>query len=611
MLQLPDLSNEKLVCIDVETYDPNLKTTGPSVRTGGYIVGIAIGTKTNSWYFPIDHAQGRNLNKNKIIKWAKKELSRNNDKLFANALYDLDYLFEEGINVGGRYHDILIAEPLIYENKFSYSLNDCAKKYLNETKTDEELYKYCAQHFGGKPTRNIQAKNIWKCPPEIVSPYAKSDVELPIKIFEEQKKWLSRDELDDVYNLEIDLVPMVLAMKRRGVRINKRKANKMIQTLEIELEDYQNQLNDMAGMEVNTYASASLAEAFDNLGLKYPKTELGNPSFTQDFLEGFDHPIGKLIRAVKTRDKQSSTFISGTIFDHEVKGRIHSQLNQLKSEEYGTVTGRFSCSMPNLQQIPRDKTIRSLYIPEPGEDWYKLDQSQIEYRLACHYARGRAAEKIREQYITDPDTDFHQAMADLIGIERRPAKDINFGFIYGMGITKLGLRLGLNPKESKILFNTVHRKAPFMKQLLTTASNVASRRGYVRTLSGRRRRFDRYEPFVYKKGSKPLPFAEAKEEYGRVKRAFTYKALNAIVQGGAADIMKKGMVDIYKSGVMNILGAPLLQVHDELDWSVPKTKEGKEAILEVKHLMEAPYKLKVPVITDMEKGPNWGDVKTI
>ena len=243
-----------------------------------------------------------------------------------------------------------------------------------------------------------------------------------------------------------------------------------------------------------------------------------------------------------------------------------------------------SSSKPNMQNIPTKGAgvVRAIFIPDKDEDWYSLDYSQVEYRLMAHYALGKGSDALRETYIGNPKVDFHQQMADLTGLARKDAKTLVFGLLYGMGKEKLAIGLKKDMAEAEEIFKVFHKNAPFVKTTSAMASQKARVRGYVYTLLKRRRRFP--------------------------NGVSVHKALNALLQGSAADIMKKAMVDISKSGVEDVLGAPLLTVHDELDFSAPRTKLGKEAILEVKNMMINTFPLSVPLLVDVERGTNWANI---
>ena len=625
--ELPRLSDAKMISLDIETRDDDLKSKGPGVRRDGYIVGIAVGTPDGlRTYLPFQHAEGHQFEPEVIIRWAKSELCRpGQPKVGANLLYDLDYLYEAGVEVTGPFYDVLIAEPLINENLFKYNLDSLSIDHLGETegKFDKVLQAACdTQGWKGHPQAHI-----WKLPPEFVGEYAEADVDRPLRILEKQKKILVEEELVDLFLMETELIPLLLHMRRRGVRINRNQALKIQGEMGDKLQENERKLLKMAGFEVDIWAAASIAKAFDKAGLEYPRTlKTKAPSFQKLWLERHEHPIAQLIMECRKIDKFKGTFIEGSILNMAINGRIHCQFNQLKGDENGTVTGRFSSSNPNLQFIPkRDKIlgplIRSIFIPEEGEEWGRADYSQIELRILAHFALGEGAEVIRDAYRNDPTIDFHQKCADMAECERKKAKTINFGVVYGMGVEKLSRELELTIPEAKSFLERYHSRLPFAKHTLKIASDRAAGRGYVKTIMKRRRRFNNWEPRDWKLSKTFTPTADREGLLLRIKelmkeddrispgvrRAGTYKALNAIIQGSAADLMKKAMVDVWNSGVCDILGPPLLTIHDELDVSKPKTKAGDEAFKEMVHLMEYAIKFKVPVLVDAQIGANWGE----
>ena len=306
-------------------------------------------------------------------------------------------------------------------------------------------------------------------------------------------------------------------------------------------------------------------------------------------------------------NKARTTFVDA-ILKHQVNGRIHAELHPLRSDVGGTVTGRFSYSNPNLQQIPArhgeiGPMIRSLFIPEEGTLWGAFDYSSQEPRIVVHYSKlmgFRGASDFAEQYSVDARTDFHQMAADIVGVPRKQAKDINLGLFYGMGSKKLAASLGLEFEDAKELFAEYHDKVPFVRELSDYAINRASRKGVIRTVLGRRCRFDKWEPNKY--GSwKPMTYQEAYAEHGpAIKRAFTYKALNKLIQGSAADQTKAAMVALANEGIL-----PMIQVHDELDVSVESEDQAKM----ITEIMQDCVKLEVPSVVDAEFGPNWGEAK--
>ena len=314
---------------------------------------------------------------------------------------------------------------------------------------------------------------------------------------------------------------------------------------------------------------------------------------------------------LRETDKADSTFID-TIMRHEHNGRIHTEFHQLRSDDGGTVTGRFSSSNPNLQQIPaRDpeikKLIRGLFIPEEYTEWGSFDYSSQEPRLLVHFAasikgpnRHDMIDDVVRAY-NEGDVDLHQMVADFAGISRKEAKVVNLGIMYGMGKGKLAGQLGITEAQAGELLATHHEKVPFVKGLADLAMQQAAKHGVIRTLLGRRCNFHLWEPrtFGY---NKPLPFEEAMKEYGQpLTRAFTYKALNKLIQGSAADQTKKAMADCYAEGLL-----PMLTVHDELCFSVDSTEQANR----IQEIMETGLSdvLKVPSKVDAELGNNWGEV---
>lgn len=619
----PNLSAAKRIVIDTETKDPDLRSKGPGVRRDGKMVGLAVGTDDACWYFPMRHEVEPELNMDPaaVIAWAKDALAGPQDKIGANLLYDMDYLASEGVEVGGRWLDVQIAEPLLDENRRTYALEALAQDHLGEGKTANELDKWVKRAYGNGSHPH---EDIYRCSPRLVGPYAEGDVFLPPRILDKQLAKLSAEGLDELWQIETDLLPMLLAMRRFGVRVDMQRAQLVDDELSQGIDLARARLKALAGFDVNVNGSSHLVRLFDKAGVTYPRTAKGNPSFTAEWLEHNSHPACVLISEVRKLTKYRDTFIRGYIFGTAINGRIHCLFHSLRSDENGTVSGRFSSSQPNLQNIPvRDEVwgprIRSVFIPESGMEWQRHDWSQIEYRFLAHYGFGKNAREVQRMYTENPDTDFHIMVAELTGLDRKPAKNVNFGLVYGMGPPLLAATLGMDIETAKReVFDVYHARVPFVKEIYDHASNNAAARGYVKTILGRRARFERWEPV--RRGKKTadtggddvysLPYAAAKSKWGdAIRRAFTHKSLNCVLQGSAADLMKKAMVEIWKSGVYRVIPVAHLTVHDELDHSAPPTKEAMEAITTVKRIMETTIKLRVPVIAEHEHGPSWGECK--
>lgn len=604
--RFPSLVGQGAIAIDCETFDPDLKTRGPGPHRDGFIAGIAVGTEAGyRHYFPIAHEVGPNLPKADVLSWLNRELQSSVPKIGANLLYDLAFLSAAGVQAIGPFFDVQIAEPLLDETRLSYSLEALAQYYLGEGKVEDRLEAWIVEHFGKK---NPKA-NIWRAPSYIVASYAIGDIDLPLRIFAKQEVELrKKGRLWDLFLMESKLMPMLLAMRQRGVRVDLDRAEQLYQELTIKQDDASAAIKQMTGIEIAPWNARSLATIFDHLGLEFPRTSKTDaPSFTKAWLEHHPHPITNLIRRVRHLDKLRETFIKGFILEGHTNGRIHTQFHQLRSDSYGTVSGRLSSSTPNLQQIParspEGKLIRSIFIPDEGQRLFKNDYSQIEYRLIVNDAARldlSGAHAAADKYNRDESADFHQIVADMTGLTRDAAKTVNFGLAYGEGVARLCASLGLNSQNGEALLNEYHCRAPFIKQLSHRYTQIAARTGEVETLLGRIRHFNTWE---IRRGHKVFYFRERRQGSWR---AFTHAALNARIQGSAADIMKLSMVNIWGSGICDALGAPHLTVHDELCGSYCENKVGREALRELTYIMENCVDLLVPLKVDAATGPNWG-----
>jgi DNA polymerase I-like protein with 3'-5' exonuclease and polymerase domains len=599
--RLPDLSNHAEIAIDLETRDPNLMTMGSgSVRGDGEIVGIAVAVEGWSGYFPIAHEGGGNMDRGLVLDWFEELLNTTATKIFHNAMYDVSWIRSLGFYVNGGIIDTMIAASLIDENRFSYTLDSVGKDYIGMRK-NENLLKEAAKDFGVNPKAEM-----WKLPAPFVGEYAEKDAEITLKLWHALQHEITKQDLWDVFNLETNLFPCLVDMKFKGVRVDIEKAaalkTQLIKTEKGLLRD----IKKIAGFDIEIWAGASIAKAFDKLKIPYDRTEKGAPSFTKNFLATHPAELPKLIVEAREINKANTTFID-TILKHEHKGRIHADINQIRSDQGGTVTGRFSYANPNLQQIPaRHKElgpmIRSLFIPEEKCMWGCFDYSQQEPRILVHFASLMKLEgtgTIVDAY-NDGSADFHQMIADMAGIDRKQAKTINLGIMYGMGKNKLMAELGLMKDAAEKLLKTYHQRAPFVKMLSEAVSRRADDSGKIRTIGGRLCHFDMWEPHGFGI-KKPLKHADALREHGPgIKRAFTYKALNKLIQGSAADMTKQSMLALYREGVI-----PHIQIHDELDISVASLQDA-EKIIEV---MEQAVDLQVPNKVDFEKGDSWGDIQ--
>jgi DNA polymerase I-like protein with 3'-5' exonuclease and polymerase domains len=602
----PDLSGYQYVAIDLETRDPNLKTMGSGAVVGkGEIIGFAVAVEGWSGYYPIGHREG-NMDKRKVLEWITKVCAADNTKIFHNAMYDVCWLKSYGIKINGFIIDTMVMLSLIDENRRWYSLNSASYDYLGEVKNEQGL-KEAAEAAG------IDAKSeMYKLPAMYVGSYAEKDAELTLELFRVLSREMQKQNLQNVFDLETNLFPCLVDMRFKGVRVDVEKAHTLKQKLVSQEEELLLQIKKETGIETQIWAARSIAQVFDELSLPYSRTAKSNaPSFTKNFLQEHQHPLVQKIAKAREINKAHTTFID-TILKHEHKGRIHADINPIKSDTGGTVTGRFSYSNPNLQQIPaRNKDlgpmIRGLFIPEENCKWGCFDYSQQEPRLVVHYAAttepicfNESVTKIVEKF-KDDSVDFHQTVADMANISRSQAKTINLGLFYGMGKAKLQAELGLSTKqEAENLFNQYHDNVPFVRELMNRTSSFAQTSGSIGTLLGRKCRFDKWEPATFGMHT-PMTLEEAERTYGRgrIRRAFTYKALNKLIQGSAADMTKKAMLDLYQEGIV-----PHIQIHDELDLSIESDAQAKKII----EIMENAVTLAVPNKVDYESGNTWGEI---
>ena len=598
--EFKDLSSYDEIAIDLETKDSELKSMGSGSITGkAKIVGIALAVEGWSAYYPIAHEGGGNMDKKKVMDYFRTVLNYPSKKIFHNAMYDVCFIRAAGLKINGTIVDTMIAGSLVDENRFRYDLGSLGRDYVGMGK-NEAVLKETAKEWGIDPK-----SEMYKLPAMYVGEYAEQDAVLTLKLWQEMKKQILIEEISSIFEMETELFPCLVDMRFLGVRVDVTAAHQLKKELTKKEELLLHQVKKETGIDTQIWAARSIAQVFEKLNLPFDRTEKTQaPSFTKNFLQNHPHPLVKQIAQAREINKAHTTFID-TILKHQHKGRIHAEINQLRSDVGGTVTGRFSYSNPNLQQIPaRNKElgpmIRSLFIPEEGHTWGCFDYSQQEPRLVVHYAaldNLYGVNDVIEAY-KEGEADFHQIVAEMADIPRYQAKTINLGLFYGMGKNKLMAELGINEDKAKDLFKQYHNRVPFVKTLMDSVMRKAADNGRIRTWLGRRCRFNLWEPNQYGI-HKALPHDAALAEHGPgIRRAYTYKALNKLIQGSAADMTKKAMVELHKEGII-----PHIQVHDELDISVKGNAD------KIKEIMESAVELEVPNKVDYESGSNWGNIK--
>ena len=645
-----DLNGIDTVAIDIETYDPNLKTKGlGAIRNDGFICGIAVATEKDIAYFPLRHSDTEMDSERIKNTWdvLNKRIFQNDKitKVFHNAMYDVCWIravTEKMIK--GRIVDTMIAASVIDENRFRYSLDSLAKDYLKDSKYKYDLQQKTLEWSGG--TVKDPMTNMHKLPASIVKEYAKQDVNLTYKLWKLFNKKLDevlyinknkeQKTCRNIFELETKLFLCLVDMKFKGVRIDVPKAILFGRHLKKRRDQIVNAIESKTSIRVDIWAAASIKKLLDHLCIKdykvTPKSKM--PQLPKDYLKTHNNKCLRMIAKAREYDKAVNTFIDG-LLGYVHNGRIHADINQIRSDTGGTVTGRFSMSNPNLQQIPAKGYIgskmRELFIPEEGCKWGSFDYSQQEPRIVVHYAIKLSlggTESLKEEFDRD-DADFHQIVADMANISRKQAKTINLGLFYGMGKIKLQRELGLDQKQAKELFNEYHGRVPFVRQLSQDLIQFAKENRLLFTLYDRFCRFDKWEttnkewnsetnrfnevPLYTEQQAREAFKAEMLDKFKEDKidpnymdyferyytPAFTYKALNRLIQGSAADMTKKAMVDLYEQGII-----PHIQIHDELCFSTTDHESEK-----IKKIMEETIPLEVKNKVDYESGPNWGTIK--
>lgn len=591
-----------MIAIDIETYDPNLLNKGPGVyRRDGKILGVGIAKEDGfRRYFSIGHDDTPGAERTRNRSLVQELLGTDEPKVGANIMYDLDWLVNgEGFTIPGPYHDVQLAEPLLDEYRGGYSLDSLAQQYLGEGKAVDEIGAWVAS----RALKGDARQYLYLMPSSMVGRYCVADAYKTLDVFKIQRSRLHEQHLMQVYDLESGLIPLLLKMRRIGIRVDEERRVEAVARLNAEKNRLYSILSGEFG-PFNFNATRALASILKRLGIEVPSTEKGNESVKNEYLESqavaTKNPLLHNLVQLRKLDKILSTFMEGHFKELQVDGRLHAQFIQLASDEGGTVTGRYSCKSPNLTQIPSRNgnegagdfplgdICRSIFIPEEGCWMGKADLSQAEYRMLAHYAIGPGSDELRQSYIDNPKMDYHSKTAELSGLDRKTAKNLGFGINYGMGVGKMMKQYGWSKEQAYEFRDAYYSGAAFIQPTRDRIELVAKARGYIKTIYGRHERVSQE--------------IREKSKY--------YVFLNRLMQGSVADLNKKGMLDAYRAGVYDVL-YPHLTVHDELVQSVPKTKEGIEAYRELKEIMQNCLTIKVPIVAEAEYGPSYGETEKI
>lgn len=593
----PDLSGAEQIAVDIETYDPNLIELGPGVYRGdGHILGVSVATPDGfAEYYNLGHYDCGREERERNIRYLREILGSTVPKLGQSIMYDIDWLEngEHKIKVNGKLNSIEIAEALLDETQEHYNMDFMGHKYLGLGKEKTEIDRFCEQNN----LKGDARKWLWKMPWELVRKYGKMDAILPIKIFALQKSQLIEQDLLELFDLENELVRVLILMRKTGIRVDANKRDQNGFKVQCQIEEWEQELFGKYG-EFNYNSSMQVAKILDKEGIPYPSTDKGNPAINAYFYKRYKDDNSLIQRLFELRQARHhlDTFIMGSHVKFVCPdGLIHAQFFNLRNDNLGalkgTRSGRLSGANPNLQQQPSKgvdeywgQLCREDFIPFDNCWWGKIDYSQIEYRFMAHFATGPGADELRATYNNNSGQDYHQYIMDLTGLKRRYAKNLNFGVAFGMGAAHMAELFGWELDYAYEILNVYHSRAPYIKATISSVEQVAKRRGYIKT------------------------FLKRRSHLVNPNKAYTMYC--RLVQGSAADLMKKAMVTCYHDGIFDTL-ALHATVHDELDVSIPKTKVGIDAFKEMQHTMETCLTLKVPIKAEAEVGSNWADIDEV
>ncbi len=586
-----ELSKAKTIAFDTETTSTD--------EMQAQIVGISLAIKDGrAYYIPIGHTSGNNLEIKKVIAALTPSMTDAKiGKAAHNAKYDYIILARNGLVVAPLTFDTMLAEFIVDPSSRNMGLKNLSFARLGEEMTHiEELI--------GKGKKQISIADVSI---EVAANYAAADAEHTLRLIPIMQKEIERVHgMNLLADIDLPLTPVLADMEMTGILIDVPFFQKMSADLAVRLKEFEKQIFDLVGKTFNLNSPQQLSEAlFTHLRLEPPdkgrKTATGFYSTAADVLDALvgKHPAIDLILNYRELSKIKSTYTDALplAVDRDT-GRVHTSYNQV-----GAVTGRLSSNNPNLQQIPirteEGRRVRNGFIADAGNVLLSVDYSQIELRIVAHMAGDeamldafRAGEDIHS---TTAAAIYGIELSDVTKEMRRHAKAINFGLIYGMSSFGLTRSTDLTLAEADEFVKTYFKKFPGVKKYLDGTRKLAAEQGYVETLLGRRR----YFPALQGKLNAQTKNREERE------------AINAPVQGTAADIMKLAMLKIPSAiKAAGVKAKMLLQVHDELVLECPEKELQKTAHL-VQETMANAYPLSIPLSTEARAGKSWGSMQVL
>jgi len=589
---LPDLSGEDELCIDVETtsFDDDTKAFHPF--NGHRVAGYGIMTKSrDAWYVPVRHrAPGsKNIDIDKVQRWLKDLAKRPRTWIGHNVKFDARFTYQDGVYLQGNLLDTVVLARLVNPLRFKEALSVLAKEYceVDAQKEEDRVLEYLAA---------AKSKDYGVVPADILGEYCVGDMRATYQLRDKLLEKLPA-ECDHIWSIERAATRTLLDSELHGVHVPRAPLVKFARDTLVQLVAKQEELNELVGEHVDVNSNKDLTRILTKKLCVTPNefTKAGQPSWSADGLRMYGVQTCNLIADLKELSYNHSSFGAGWLKRLTVDNTLHPNFKQ-----YGTRSGRLACADPNFQNL--SVAARAQVYPRPDHMLVAIDASQVEFRLFAHYTN---SPKIVSRYNEDANTDYHQQIADMLGIPRKPAKSLNFGFIYGMGREKLEgaltsfIRTAFLDGDEKVMkalarfnfhepvnernagrvasavFAYVHRTLPEIRQFARRVDNTLKARGYVRNV---------YRRFY---------FAEPDQ---------AHRLRNYIVQGAAADLLKDWLASIPP--VLSKHSARLLaNVHDELLLEVP-VANVHEFIEDIVPVLESPHvKLRVPIKVDVSVCP--------
>lgn len=602
----PNIQPKQIIGLDFET--SGLRYWDPDFR----VFGVAVAAGTESWYWDVRETP-------QVVDWLRDLLPAANLVVAQNAQYEYQCVRHFQINPRTvRWYCTMVAECLIDEHHLTYDLASIAG-YRGIDSQKKRILEEIRTMMGWRDSAEV-LRRLSEVPPAIVAPYGASDASDALLIYRAQQVEIVKQDLYEVLDLEMNLLPVLAEMSWVGIRVDLEGAHAAIPKLDIQQEVLQKEIDEITGGKFNVNSSPQVRAFFKPEpvnkfqwrlidGTLVGPTKGGKgPSLDQNVMREIKHPLAAKILALRKTIKLRDTFLRGHVIGSaDGDGYVHTQFNQTRNDaDAGTVTGRLSSTDPALQQITkRDKVnaaiLRSKFLADQGEEWFCADYSQVDFRCGAHLQN---VEDVIRAYQENPLMDYHQIVSDMTGIPRNPpyagapnTKQINLGLSFGAGAGKLSFMMGMEYQiresrgkmqyvpgsEATEIFDLYHKKLPGVKIFMKKAETIAKETGYVKTAIGRRLRFPR--------------------------GMGAHKAAGFLYQAYAADLHKIGLVATDALILREQLPARLLMsCHDEIGVSMKRDDHVSSMIVKEYTNFNSDssvVRMRVPITASGDYGSNW------